>query len=269
MTGRWWSFLSLGTALAVIPESHLAAGDVPHDSSSSTSAPSSLSIQSIPESALVMIDAKLEGSTPVTIDSIKPGIHIVILQHPDLESWLTEPISDTIQVDRGERKVLRYNLRARHLITTTPFGAEVVLGDSVIGSTPLVTGPKMEGQSLTLRRSGYEAAIIHLSAGQSGIVDVPLRKVWQDDGNGEPYLRDADSQGSGSAGVYLSGAATVVSGFAAAYFKIKADNRYQQFLDTNDGRLLSQTHRLDTAAGLAIAATQIGLGLFTYFIFSR
>lgn len=268
MTRPWRFPLSLCAALSVLPGALVAAGGLAADSTN-TITPGRLVIQSVPESALVVIDGKPAGSTPLTIDPASPGIHVVILQHPDRESWLTDPVSDTVHIANGEQRVLRYSLRSRRLITSSPFGAEVILGDSVVGTTPFVAGPGLDGQSLTLRKSGYAPVTTQLSGSQQAIIDVPLNKVWPNDGNGESVVGDTDGKGAGSTGLYLSGAATVVSGVAAAYFKIKADDRYQQYLDTNEGRILDQTHRLDTAAGLAIAATQLGLGLFTYFIISR
>lgn len=239
------------------------------DSSGLVSKHCILTVQSAPESAHVMLDGRFIGFTPITIDSIKPGVHLLTIQHPDVENWFAEPTSDTINIPPEEQKVLRYDLRARYFITSTPFGADVVLGDSIIGTTPIVAVPSSVHQSLMLRKSGYEPMSIQLPTDRSGVISVPLKKMWQNDGNGDTYFKDSDAKGPGSAGLYISGAATLISGVAAAYFKIKADDKYQQYLNSNDGKILSQTHRLDTAAGIAIAATQLGLGLFTYFIFSQ
>ena len=269
MTRTWRFLLLVFAAIAFQPDRLLAGNDAPSDSASGQGTPGRLMIQSVPESAPVIIDGKPAGSTPVTVDSVRPGHHLVIIQNPDLESWFNEPVCDTVQIAGGEQKILRYTLNTRRLIASLPFGAEVVWGDSVIGTTPFVAGSKMNGQSFTIRKSGYEPATVLLSASQHPLIEVPLKKVWENEGMRESYFKDADDKGPELVGRYLSGAATVAFGVTAAYLKIKADDRYQQFLDTNDGRLLTQTHQLDTAAGLAIAATQISLGLFTYFIFSK
>jgi len=228
-----------------------------------------LVILSVPESARVVVDARFSGTTPFTLDSIASGSHTLTVQYPPFESWLTEPVHDTISIGEGEEKVLRYGRRTQSFITSTPFGADVMAGDSVLGTTPFLTGPGMEGVALTLRKAGYAPATVEVHPGATPRIDVTLTRLWQKEDTGEWYARDTEGRGDGSAKLYLSGASAVVSGVAAAYFKIKADDKYQQFLDTNDGRFLRQTHRLDTAAGVALAATQASLALFTYFLISR
>jgi hypothetical protein len=228
-----------------------------------------LSIQSEPESACVSINGRLLGHTPLTIDSLQPGSYTVTLQHPDAENWLTEPIIDTVALALGEQRVLRYSLRTRYLVTSVPFGAEVVIGDSVIGTTPVVTSQDLVRQPFMIRKPGFESQTIQPGSLLRSAISVPLKKIWQSNDDEETYFKESGANGHSSAGLYISGAATVLSGVAAAYLKIRADDRYQQYLHTGEGRLLSETHRMDTAAGFAIAATQIGLGLFTYFIFSQ
>ncbi|MBM2840565.1 MAG: hypothetical protein HW412_1093 [Bacteroidetes bacterium] len=255
------------TALFVLPsEVRLVADGLASDSIAGHLV-SNITIQSIPESAYVMLDGKLVGSATITIDSINPGLHVLTLQHRNVESWLTEPVSDTVRLEDGETKVLRYNLDRRYFVTSSPFGAEVVVDDSVIGTTPITMTSAFVRRPITLRKQGYEPASINLS--DDPFVSASLNKLWQNDGNMDSYFRESSHAGSKPIGLYISGAATVLSGVAAAYFKVKADDKYQQFLQTRDTNLRSQTNRLDTAAGIAIAATQIWLGLFTYFILSQ
>jgi hypothetical protein len=67
---------------------------------------------------------------------------------------------------------------------------------------------------------------------------------------------------------YLAGGATILSGVAAAYFKIKADDRNALYELTGDPALRDETHRLDTAAGISLLATEIGFALLTYYLLS-
>lgn len=252
-------------ALSSLTRSEMLAGEGRQDSI--TVELSSITIQSVPDSAHVMLDGHDVGTTPLTLDSIVPGPHALLLQHPDVESWLTEPTSDSVSLNPGEHRTLRYNLRSQYFITSSPFGAEVVLGDSLIGTTPLVTSLRLDQQSIVVRKTGYEPSTFQISGGN--IISIPLKRLWTNEDGGETYFRDLNGNSEKPLGLYIAGAATVVSGVAAAYFKVKADGRYQQYLTTGDRTLLSRTNDLDTAAGIAIAATQVGLGLFTYFLFSR
>lgn len=269
MTTFHWISMAVTAALIALPGEQLHAAISGMDSSNSVPPHGLLTIESTPESAYVQVDGRYVGRAPVSIDSLSPGTHILTLQHPAVESWLTQPRADTISIAGGEHKVLRYNLSSRYFITSTPFGAEVFADDSVVGTTPLVTSPSLSPEQITLQKAGYEPASLHLTVNQGGVVSIPLKKEWQNNGNGESYFKDYDGRAPKSAGLYISGVATILSGAAAAYFKIKADDRYQQYLSSNNGSLLTQTNRLDTAAGIAIVATQLGLSLFTYFIFTQ
>jgi len=264
---RWlWLFPFILT-LATFPGTDVAAQSQPTGPDSIGLTRSTLTIQSTPESAHVMLDGKRVGSTPITIDSIAPGTHALTLQHPDVESWLTEPTTDTVTVAEGEHKTLRYDIRNRYFITSTPFGAQVFLGDSVIGTTPFLTSTEMGEQTLLLRKPGYEPSTVHTYG--ASIVATPLTKLWQNGGDAETYFKESDGGSHKSLALVGSGTATVLSGVVAAYLKIKADNQYQKYLLTGDSHYLSQTHLLDTSAGIAIIATQVGLGLFTYILFSQ
>lgn len=240
---------------------------VSHEDSAAEPQLATITIQSVPDSAHVVLDGHEIGTTPITRDSLMPGPHTLVVLHPDVASWLAEPTSDTLLLSPGEVRTFRYTLRSRYLITSSPFGAEVLLGDSSLGTTPLATSLDLDQRSIMLRKQGYEPSTIRISG--NNIVSIPLRKLWSKEGVDESYLKELDGGDNKPIGLYIAGAATVVSGVAAAYFKVKADGKYQQYLDTGNNTLLSQTNDLDTAAGIAIAATQVGLGLFTYFLFSQ
>lgn len=256
---------ALSTAFVLSLSSMNAYGASPD--SSMTQFYSTLTVQSSPESARVAIDGVPVGFTPCKVDSILPGTHVLTLHHPDVESWLTEPVSDSVRLVSGEHRTLRFDLNRWHIIATSPFGAEVVWGDSIIGTTPLTVSPDLAQHSLLLRKPGYEPSRIDLSA--SGVVSVPLKRIWQNDGTDDSIFKTTDGSSKKDLGLYISGAATIIGGVTAAYLKTRADGKYHDYLLTGNRQLLTDTRRLDTAAGIAIVATQIGLGLFTYLILSQ
>ncbi len=69
--------------------------------------------------------------------------------------------------------------------------------------------------------------------------------------------------------VYLTTAGAVLSGAAAAYFKVQADNHYNSYLYSGDQQLLDKVKREDIAAGIALAVCQINLVTLTYLLLSR
>lgn len=63
---------------------------------------------------------------------------------------------------------------------------------------------------------------------------------------------------------YLTGS-VIAFGAAAAYLKIKADNRYDDYLLTQNSGTLRETRKLDTYSGVAFALTQINLAALVYY----
>jgi hypothetical protein len=253
--------------LALAPSALRAAGSV-----DSTSLPDrcSLTIRSVPDSAWVFIDQERFGMTPVTIDSILPGYHVIRLLQADLSSWVSGAISDSLELGPGEQRTLQYAFDRVVYVSTDPSGARILLGDSVAGSTPLELRLPLQhdGDALTIDKPGYERALIPLSDRSSGFIFTRLEKRWQSTDSENPLLNESGPSSKTSLRFYLAGGATILSGVAAAYFKIKADDRNALYELTGDPALRDETHRLDTAAGISLLATEIGFALLTYYLLS-
>jgi hypothetical protein len=81
-----------------------------------------------------------------------------------------------------------------------------------------------------------------------------------------PVLRGADGSGGRDVAIYICGGVAVAAGIATAYLKISADERNEAYLATGHMPYLDQRRRLDTAAGIAFAVTQVGFFLFSYLL---
>jgi hypothetical protein len=69
--------------------------------------------------------------------------------------------------------------------------------------------------------------------------------------------------------IYLSTAATILTGFAAVYLKMKADSYYDDYQLTGNPGTLNRTRGYDTASGIALAASEISLLTLTFILLSR
>jgi hypothetical protein len=226
----------------------------------------SITIQSTPDSAALFLDGVRRGNTPVTLDSLSAGRHGLRLQHPAVDSWLTVPISDTITLAYGDYKTFSYSFTNRFIIDTDPFDAEILVGDSALGHSPfLVTSPL---SVITLRKVGFRTTTLDLVPVTGGVFKATLHPEWETGGS-FPLAIPFVEQKRSPLRLYLTGAATVLSGTAAAYFKIKADDTYQQYLITGNNSDRARVRELDRSAAIALVATQLGLALFTYFIFTQ
>jgi hypothetical protein len=247
-----------------------ANGQVPNADSSQLQ-DAIITIQTDVDSALVFVDGVRAGVTPLALNSLTSGTHFLRLFHPDLPNWLTGSITDSIQIVAGESRTLRYTFEHRSLVTSSPFGADVYVADSLYGTTPLVMA--LSGQSgppvISIRKEGYEPMTANLADAKRGVLSLRLPQRWQTEGIAGAVLDDGGRLASKNLRLYVTGGSTVLAGITAAYFKTRADDLYTDYTRTGDPSLLSKTHRLDTAAAIALAITQVGLGLFTYYILSE
>jgi len=253
--------------LVLVPQALRASGVA-----DSTSPPDrcSLTVRSVPDSAWVFIDQEQIGLTPVTIDTILPGFHMVRVLQADLSSWVSGAIDDSLVLEPGERKTLQYAFDRVMYISTEPSGARISLGDSIAGSSPLTLRlpPQYAGDALTVDKTGYERVLIPLSDRSSGFIFTRLEKKWQSAEGEYPLLNVPGSTSKTSLRFYLAGGATILSGIAAAYFKIKADDRNALYELTGNPALRDETRRLDTAAGISLLTTEIAFALLTYYLLS-
>jgi hypothetical protein len=228
-----------------------------------------LMIETDLDSVGVTINGAFMGHTPFWLDTIVAGTHILQLKDPDEANWLTRDVIDTMEIQAGVLFHRRYSMIRAYLIASEPFGADVLLRDSLAGRTPIVlAGPLEPLIPLSLRKPGYESVPVDPRSHHRGVFMVHMTKIWSAHENQSPHLLQNDALGSRHLPLYISASATILSGVAAAYFKIKADDRYQHYALTGNPSLHAETQRLDTAAGVALAATQLSLGVFAYFLLS-
>jgi hypothetical protein len=57
----------------------------------------------------------------------------------------------------------------------------------------------------------------------------------------------------------------VVLGGITAYYKIKADKRFDDYQATGDGALLNETRKYDLISGISFAALQVNFGFLIYY----
>jgi hypothetical protein len=231
--------------------------------SSSFSIPPSLVTISASNAARVFLDGDSVGITPFTIQW-KSGKHFIkLVSEAEVNNWISEPILDTISIQPNTPQTFRYAFTKRILLNSTPSGAQVFVHDSLVGTTPLMV--RTPFTSFTFRKAGFEDQQISLD--EPANAHVQLKKVWQSGADSSIFKASEDTHSSWR--LYISGATTVIAGAASAYFKVKADNTYSDYVATGNPSQLSETNRLDTAASIALAATQVSLGLFTYFLLSE
>ncbi|QQS38166.1 MAG: PEGA domain-containing protein [Ignavibacteriales bacterium] len=183
---------------------------------------------------------------------IEPGVHVLLIME-NSDRWDAKSIMDTINVARCQTLNLSYKLRSDFLIQSNPSNAEVLLNDTLIGYTPLRL--KEGYRNILLRKEGYESQTI-------GISDVLPGTVYELD-----YIGMKDEKNFFQTDLFkimLGG--IVVLGGTSAYFKIKADEKFEDYEITGNGDSLKETRKYDLISGLLFGALQINFGFLIYHI---
>jgi hypothetical protein len=138
------------------------------------------------------------------------------------------------------------------LLNSSPQDAYVFYKDSLIGNTPLFVQSIFK--NVTLRKNGYDDINILFS-------DITPGKIFSMNYNGqekEKSFFEKDIFKILTAGIVVLGATT-------AYFKLKADNKFEEYEFSGNSRLLDETRKYDLISGITFTALQINFGFLLYY----
>lgn len=205
-------------------------------------------ISDTPEVNIFINDSLISINGNVEIQ-LKDGEYKIVAEEVS-DRWNAKSFTDTIKLSDCEKKILSYYFNSEILIETVPSDAYVFFNDTLIGFTPVkVPGNLSE---LKIIKPGYREKKIHLS-------DVSLHPIKLDF-NGtlknEPFVNTTMFK-------ILTGSA-IVLGAVTAYFKLKADDKFDEYRFSGDKKLLDETNRLDTISGISLTLFQINFGYIIY-----
>ena len=213
-----------------------------------------LIIETTAEDALIYINENLEGKGRLETE-LDAGTYIVTVAE-DNKSWDSKVYIDTVFLESCNHQKLNYNFNSDVYIQTEPEDASVIRNDSLLGYTPLfIPG---DYRSLKLSKLGYEDKIISLNQ-ISGNSSVSLNFKGESALNG-----DKESFFEKDLFKYLVGSIVVLGG-TTAYFKLKADNRFEEYQITGERALIDEIDRYDLISGITFTALQINFGILIYY----
>ncbi|HYQ87120.1 MAG TPA: PEGA domain-containing protein [Bacteroidota bacterium] len=215
----------------------------------------------------VYADTACLGTTPLAPVTISEGLHIIHYVPPDTHSWLNPAVIETVTAHAGEHLVRTVTIPFIYHVTSEPYGATVRRSGSVLGLTPLDLRTASPLALVTVSKEGYQEASIPLTGDQREVH--VLLHPSEGGSPAQPTAYLSGEQSKSALPIYITTGATVLTGAAAAYFKIKADNYYDDYRRTGDEGKLSQVRRLDVASGITLAASELSLFTLTYFLLSR
>jgi hypothetical protein len=110
--------------------------------------------KTVPAGAAIRIDGREAGLSPLTIDNVEPGDHLIAAKHGDKEQ------SRHVAVAADAVAEVSIDLASAPPVTikilSTPPEAEVLLDDQPVGKTPLILPDvQAKSHSIALRLAGY------------------------------------------------------------------------------------------------------------------
>ncbi len=216
-----------------------------------------LSINSEPQKALVYIDSELIGLTPIVNLKVKSGTYILKVKNPEISDWLESDYEQKIEIKVGDTLNLFVTFDKYVKINSIPFGADIFLGDSILGVTPSIFKLReLVGKRLKISKKGYEEVEIFVD-GKARKIDVNLKPKNGIDDELRRGSRDKLKMVLPIAGVSLS------SGLVSIYFKMKADALYDEYVKTGDTGKLNTIKTYDRISAFTLiifeATTLLGI----------
>jgi hypothetical protein len=242
-----------------------------------------LRITTDPPGAAVYLDSLPVGTSPLVVrrpDPLRPGgprASILTIVGGAGDDWYSPVLVDTLPpgdsgsafpADGGDTLLLHYALPIAARISSDPAGAGVLLGDSLLGSTPLFATLPGDGQgiSLRVRKEGYREEAL-LIAPPTFNYRVELARL--DSSAGADATALAGLTGEGSMKLLVAAGIAVASGTTSALLKHKADESYDDYQATGDPATLDRVRRLDVSSALSLAVAQLAIGYLVIELLSR
>ncbi len=208
------------------------------------------------DSSLIFLNDNFIGKGNVSVEESTGSYSIKVTK--SLIQWDAQTIHDTIYVSNCEDQTLNYTFNNSIYLQTDPEDAYVYHDQKLIGHTPLRLA--INNQDFLLKKIGYEDKIISSNQLDNGKT-ISLVQLYNN--------KNQESFFDGTEFKLLLGSLIVLGG-TTAYYKLKADDKFQEYQFTGKGELLDQTHKYDLISGITFGLVQINFGiLMYYFLFDK
>ena len=204
-------------------------------------------------SAKIYIDHNLAGSGNADVKLGKGSHYIVVLEEAD--RWDSQSFEDTIRITSCNDTVLTYHFKSEVYLDTEPQDAYVYQDTALIGHTPLFI-PVNTG-SIVLKKPGFEEKTVMVN-NLSGNEKVMLNFTGE--------KREENFFEKNIFKILIGG--IVAFGGVSAYYKLKADDNFDQYQFTGNNYYLDQTHKYDLISGITFGAVQVGFAFLIYYFLS-
>jgi hypothetical protein len=199
---------------------------------------------------VIFIDEELLENGKLEIE-LEPGIYKVIVKEPG-QHWDSRSLEKTITLTQCNNKNLSFIFNDEIYLRTDPDDAAVYNTGTFIGYTPLFVSAEYD--NLILEKPGYESKIIS------------LKEIYKNNLVSLEYIGKIKQESFFEKNIFKFLVAGIVAlGGTTAYYKIKADKKFEEYEFYGDQKLLDETRRYDLISGITFTALQINFAALIYF----
>lgn len=232
--------------------------------SADTSQVGFVTVRSLPSGAHVFIDSVFSGVTPLERHRLPAGDHELSVFYPSPFDWSAFVQQKSLRLEAGAEIESSFEFGRLLTFHSVPSGATVLFEGSELGRTPLFYRSNgAMGGSITISKENYQSVTFAIPDRPSIVRLDPLG-----DGHLPPTVEYPSAAPPHKWMTISSAAGMVVSGVAAAYFKDRANRRFEQYSTTNDPSLLSSTRRYDRLSLISLIVTQATFAILIYSLLS-
>ena len=198
----------------------------------------------------ILINDSLVSEASLFQTELADGIYrIVVMENVDrLDAKM---FVDSIELKNCEEKKLIYKNQEKVYLDSSPQDAYVFSGDSLLGNTPLFV-PKSLNE-LKLTKPQFEDKVIFKNQlTDNSVVNLNFIGNHKE----ESFFYSTTFQ-------ILAGTA-IALGVASAYYKLKADDAFEEYQFTGNKDKLDETNDYDVVSGVTFSVLQINFGYILY-----
>ena len=183
--------------------------------------------------------------------------------------WNERGYEKQIKIQPGKNIILNIENTNLYFINSSPYGSLIMQNDKIVGRTPAYINEIdiTPNDNLMLKKNGYSDRNIILNKDQSEY----FFKLKPNNVNSALLVANPGLVNS-QASWFKEGFVVVslVSSWAAFYFKREADKNYSKYLREGNPVLMNQyfdkTNRFDTYSDISISISVASLGTYMYFL---
>jgi len=216
----------------------------------------------------IYVDTTFVGRYSFSLLELPVGNHSVHVYNDQVQDWADRGIIKKIIIMENEVVELEFSLSAQIKVLSLPVGGKVFAGEELIGNTPISFNRDLVGTNIIkIEKDGYAERSFDLKANQN---EYKVNLVPIED---ETQIRVARlAENRNSLKWYREGliVTSLISSWAAFYYKRQADQAHLKFLTAPDSRrrfvLWNHTRQYDSFSEISIAVAVSTLSTYIFLL---